>query len=74
VEASFEKARRTLDLVEQNKFLQASTDDIYDSFMAIPLYWVPVHAVVNPDVVEDWIFPGTVSGTWTHFWNIIGTR
>jgi hypothetical protein len=42
--------------------------------MAIPLYWVPVHAVVNPDVVEDWIFPGTVSGTWTHFWNIIGTR
>ncbi len=74
VEASFEKARRTLDLVEQNKFLQASTDDIYDSFLSVPLFWVPVHAVVNPDVVEDWIFPGTVSGTWTHFWNIIGTR
>ena len=74
VEASFEKARRTLDLAEQNKFLRESTDDIYDSFLSLPLFWVPVHAVVNPDVVDDWIFPGTVSGTWTHMWNIIGTR
>ena len=74
VEEVFEKARRSLDLTVQNQFIQEATDRIYDEYMAMPLFWVPVHAVVNPDVVDDWVFPGTVSGTWTHFWNIRGTR
>ena len=74
VEEVFEKARRSLDLTVQNQFIQAATNRIYDEYLAMPLFWVPVHAVVNPDVVEDWVFPGTVSGTWTHFWNIRGTR
>lgn len=38
------------------------------------LVWGPVHVVVNPEVVEDWIFLGTVSGTYIHMWNIIGVR
>ena len=74
VEEVFEKARRSLDLDVQNQWLQAATNRIYDEYMSIPLFWVPVHATVDPDVVEDWVFPGTVSGTWTHFWNIRGTR
>ena len=74
VEEVFEKARRSLDLKIQNDFLREATDRIYDQHLAMPLFWVPVHAMVNPEVVEDWIFPGTVSGTWTHTWNIIGTR
>ncbi|MDE2900835.1 MAG: ABC transporter substrate-binding protein, partial [Chloroflexota bacterium] len=74
VEEVFEKARRSLDLDVQNRFIQAATNRIYDEYMSIPLFWVPVHAVVDPEVVDDWIFPGTVSGTWTHFWNIRGTR
>lgn len=74
VEEVFESARRSLDLKIQNEWIQKATDRIYDEYMSIPLFWVPVHATVNPDVVEDWVFPGTVSGTWTHFWNIRGTR
>jgi ABC-type transport system substrate-binding protein len=74
VEEVFEKARRSLDLNVQNQFIQAATNRIYDEYMSIPLFWVPVHAVVDPEVVDDWIFPGTVSGTWTHFWNIRGAR
>jgi ABC-type transport system substrate-binding protein len=74
VEEVFEKARRSLDLTVQNQFIQTATNRIYDEYLSMPLFWVPVHATVNPDVVEDWIFPGTVSGSWTHFWNIRGTR
>ena len=74
VEEVFEKARRSLDLKVQNQWMQEATNRIYDEYMSIPLFWVPVHATVDPEVVEDWVFPGTVSGTWTHFWNIRGTR
>ena len=74
VEEVFEKARRSLDLNVQNQWMQEATNRIYDEYMSIPLFWVPVHATVDPEVVEDWVFPGTVSGTWTHFWNIRGTR
>ena len=74
VEEVFEKARRSLDLTVQNEWLQKATNRIYDEYMSVPLFWVPVHATVDPDVVDDWVFPGTVSGTWTHFWNIRGTR
>ena len=74
VEEVFEKARRSLDLTVQNQFIQTATNRIYDEYLSMPLFWVPVHATVNPEVVDDWIFPGTVSGSWTHFWNIRGTR
>ena len=74
VEEVFEKARRSLDLDTQNQFIQAATNRIYDEYHALPLFWVPLHVVVNPDVVEDWVFPGTVSGSFTHMWNIRGTR
>ena len=74
VEEVFEKARRSLDLNVQNQWMQEATNRIYDEYMSIPLFWVPVHATVDPEVVDDWVFPGTVSGTWTHFWNIRGTR
>ncbi len=74
VEEVFEKARRSLDLDVQNQFIQAATNRIYDEYHALPLFWVPLHVVVNPDVVEDWVFPGTVSGSFTHMWNIRGTR
>jgi hypothetical protein len=58
----------------QNRWLQEATDVIYDEFLSIPLFWVPVHVVANPEVVDDWVFPGTVSGAYTHMWDIIGTR
>ena len=74
VEEVFQKARTSLDLNVQNDFIKAATNRIYDEYLAMPLFWVPVHVMVNPDVVDDWVFPGTVSGTFTHFWNIRGTR
>ena len=74
VEPIFQTAREQLDLKKQNEYLSAAADIIYDEHLSIPLFWVPVHVMVNPEVVDDWIFPGTVSGTYTHMWNIIGVR
>jgi hypothetical protein len=32
----------------------------------IPLFWIPAQAVVNSQVVADYVYPGNITGTWTH--------
>jgi ABC-type transport system substrate-binding protein len=32
----------------------------------IPLFWLPAEAVVNPKIVADYVWPGSLTGTWTH--------
>lgn len=39
---------------------------IYKEHRYVPLFWLPVEAVVDPKVVADWTFPGSISGNWTH--------
>ena len=43
---------------------------IYKEHRYVPLFWLPVEAVVDPKVVGDWTFPGSISGNWTHVENI----
>ena len=31
-----------------------------------PLFWTSAQAVVNPNIVADYAWPGSISGTWTH--------
>lgn len=40
----------------------------------IPLFWLPVEVVVNPQYVSDWVLPGSISGSWTHTENIRAAR
>ena len=41
-------------------------DLAYDRFMHVPLHWVPAEAVVDSNVVADYVFPGTITGLYTH--------
>ena len=43
-------------------------DIVYDNFINLNLYWLPAEVVVNPAVVSDFIWPGALSGFWSHFW------
>ncbi len=49
-------------------------DCTYNKHFSIPLFWLPAEAVVNPNVVSDWVFPGAITGTWTHVENIKAWR
>ncbi len=40
----------------------------------IPLFWLPTEAIVNPAFVADYVFPGALTGTWTHVQNIKAAR
>jgi hypothetical protein len=43
---------------------------MFDRHMHLPLFWLPAEIVVNPKFVSDWVFPGSITGTWTHVHNI----
>ena len=42
----------------------------YDAYLTLPLFWLPAEAVYNPEFVSDYVFPGSITGTWTHIQNI----
>ena len=42
----------------------------YDAYLAIPLFWFPAEATYNPEFISDYVFPGSMAGTWTHIQNI----
>jgi hypothetical protein len=42
----------------------------FTSYQDIPLFWLPPEAMFNPEFVSDYVFPGSVTGTWTHLENI----
>ena len=61
---------QTLDPVKADALARQLGDIFFDQFISIPLFWLPAEAVVNPEVVADWNWPGSISGTWTHFENV----
>jgi len=38
----------------------------WQQHISLNLLWLPAEAAVNPKIVSDYQFPGSISGTWTH--------
>lgn len=57
---------QTLDPVKADALARQMGDIFFDEFISIPLFWLPAEAVINPDVVAGWDWPGSITGTWTH--------
>ena len=36
--------------------------------------YVPLEVMINPQVVENWTYPGTFNGGWSHFETISAAR
>ncbi len=45
-------------------------DTALPRFVNITLFWLPVEASINPKIVAGWVYPGTITGGYTHVWNI----
>ncbi len=57
---------RTLDADKQNDLFKQLGEVSFLGFYDIPLFWLAPEAAYNPDIVSDYVFPGSVTGTWTH--------
>jgi len=61
---------QTLDPVKADALARRMGDIFFDEFIGVPLFWLPAEAVINPKFVSDWVWPGAITGTWTHMENI----
>ncbi len=61
---------QTLDPKKADALARQMGDIFFDEFISIPLFWLPAEAVINPEVVAGWNWPGSITGTWTHLENV----
>jgi len=62
----FVEARTTLELTRQRELLRQSGEVAYINYTDVPLFWLKAEALINPEFVSGWEFPGAISGTWSH--------
>ncbi len=61
---------QTLDPEAQFNVWRDIGNAYYDAYLTLPLFWLPAEAVYNPEFISDYVFPGSITGTWTHIQNI----
>ena len=64
--AIFATVQQTMDEAQLLDLFQRWGNLVYDLHMDIPLFLQRAEIMVNPGVVADYVFPGTISGNWTH--------
>ncbi len=65
---------RELDPAKQGALMKEVGELMFTRFGSVPLFFIPVEAVVNPQFVSEWTFPGPSFGTWSHLENIRAVR
>ncbi len=60
----------TIDEKKRDELWRKVGDAGYDAFMNINMLWLPSEVVTNPKVVAGWVFPGDITGAYTHVWEI----
>lgn len=66
LEATTKQLYETLDLEKQAPLFRRAGEVVFDKYISLPLFWLRAQASVSQNIVADYMFPGTISGTWTH--------
>ena len=64
----------TVDEKKRDELWRKVGDAGFDAYMNLNLLWLPAEVVVNPKVVAGWVFPGDITGAYTHVWEVKGVR
>ena len=67
-------ARATMDQAQHTKIFREVGDIMVAQNQNIPLLWIPTVVLYNPNVVEDWVFPGSMIALYSHFDNVKAKR
>ena len=69
-----EQIGNTLDEKKQNDLWKQVGEVMFVQHKEIPLFWLPIEAMVDPKIIGGWVFPGSATGSWTHVENIKAAR
>lgn len=64
----------TLDLEKQAALWNEVGEITFMGHNDVPLFWLAAEIGYNPKIVADYIFPGSITGSWTHAENIKAAR
>jgi peptide/nickel transport system substrate-binding protein len=67
-------ARATMDQAQHTKIFREVGDIMVAQNQAIPLLWIPTVVIYNPDVVSEWVFPGSMIALYSHFDGVKAAR
>ncbi len=65
---------KTVDETKIGPLWKKEGDLLFDVHKWVPLFWLPVEIVADPNVVSAWLYPGSLTGNWTHLENIKAAR
>jgi peptide/nickel transport system substrate-binding protein len=60
------RIRVELDAQKRGELFRQEGNKAYELHLDVPLFWLTADAVVDPKLVADYLWPGSISGTWTH--------
>jgi hypothetical protein len=55
-----------VDPVERARLLREIGDHKFSEVAEMPLFWLFAEAAVNPRIIEEYMFPGSIAGFYTH--------
>ncbi len=66
IEERLEALGKVLEPAERARLLREIGDHKFTEFAEIPLFWLFAEATVNPKYVAEYVFPGVITGYFTH--------
>jgi ABC-type transport system substrate-binding protein len=74
VNEKYECLVRSADLAEREACARAAGDFLYDNYADIPGFHLNADVTVDPEFIQDYIWPGLTSAGVSHFQNIRGVQ
>jgi peptide/nickel transport system substrate-binding protein len=66
IEDKLEALNRVVDSQERAQLLRQIGDHKFNEFADIPLFWLFAEVAVNPKYIAEYVFPGIITGFFTH--------
>lgn len=70
VDSLLRELKGTIDEKKREELWRQVGDAGFEAVMNVNLFYLPVEVVVNPKYVGEWVFPGDITGGFTHVWEI----
>ena len=66
--------RNTADLGERDRILREIGNYKFENFENVPMYEVFIEVILDPNIVDNWVFPGWDGGDIGHTWLITACK
>ncbi len=66
LDSKIEELNMTVNATERTRIMREMGDFCYDNFCALPMFDIAPDIAINPNYIESYVFPGFISGFYTH--------